>query len=67
VEILNFVQNASKEQLTALGTLGAWMQEKVPVYCTCPSKCNQKCQLAKELNEALALAGERLQAERARP
>jgi hypothetical protein len=61
MEFKDFVQNASKEQLTALGTLGMWMQEKVPLYCTCPSKCNQNCQLAKELNEALMLAGKRLQ------
>jgi len=39
------------------------MQEKVPLYCTCASKCNQNCQLAKELNEALMLAGQRLQAQ----
>lgn len=63
MEIKDFVQNASKEQLTALGTLGMWMQEKVPLYCTCASKCNQNCQLAKELNEALMLAGQRLQAQ----
>lgn len=61
MEFKDFVQNASKEQLIALGTLGMWMQEKVPVYCTCKEKCNQNCQLAKELNEALMLAGQRLQ------
>jgi len=61
MEFKEFVQNASKEQLTALGTLGGWMQEKVPIYCTCSSKCNQNCQLVRELNEALMLAGQRLQ------
>ena len=59
MEFKDFVQNASKEQLIALGM---WMQEKVPVYCNCKEKCNQNCQLAKDLNEALMLAGQRLQA-----
>jgi hypothetical protein len=62
MEFKDFVDTANKDQLIAIGTLGQWMQEKMPVYCTCPSKCNQRCQLVKELNEAMMLAGKRLQA-----
>lgn len=60
MELKTYVENASKEQLTALGTMGAWMHEKFPIYCTCSSKCNQNCQLVRELNDAFMLVGERL-------
>jgi hypothetical protein len=63
LEIKDFVQNASKEQLTALMTMAQWMQEKSPEYCTCSVKCQENCQLVKEMGEAFAIAGQRLQSE----
>ena len=63
MEIKDFVENASKDQLMALATMAQWMQEKVPIYCNCQVKCSQNCQLAKELNEAFVMAGQRLQGE----
>lgn len=60
-DLNNFVQTANEEQLKAFGFLGQWMMENVPKYCTCPSKCSQKCELAKSLGGALQAAGQRLQ------
>ncbi|WP_269851323.1 hypothetical protein [Methanosarcina horonobensis] len=50
-DINSFVQTANEEQLKAFGFLGQWMTENVPKYCTCTSKCNQNCELAKALAE----------------
>jgi hypothetical protein len=63
MEIKDFVQNASKEQLTALMTMAQWMQEKQPQYCNCSVNCSQDCQLVREMGEAFAIAGQRLQSE----
>ncbi|MGI5992528.1 MAG: hypothetical protein ACOX79_09105 [Methanosarcina sp.] len=60
-DINDFVQTANEEQLKAFGFLGQWMAENVPKYCTCTSKCNQNCELAKALGEALQVAGQKLQ------
>jgi hypothetical protein len=60
-DINNFVQTANEEQLKAFGFLGQWMMDMVPKYCTCASKCNQNCELAKALGGALMTAGQRLQ------
>ena len=60
-DIDDFVQTANEEQLKAFGFLGQWMAENVPKYCTCASKCNQNCELAKALGEALQVAGQKLQ------
>jgi hypothetical protein len=60
-DINNFVQTANEDQLKAFGFLGQWMMENVPKYCTCTSKCNQNCELAKALGGALQAAGQKLQ------
>lgn len=60
-DINNFVQNANEEKLKAFGFLGQWMMENVPKYSICTSKCNQNCEIAKALGEALQTAGKRLQ------
>ena len=59
--INNYVQNASAEELKAFGFLGQWMMDNVPKYCTCDCKCNESCELAKSLGEALQIAGQKLQ------
>jgi len=43
--IHNYVQNASVDELKALGFLGQWMMEIKPKYCICTSQCDQKCEL----------------------
>jgi len=63
LEIKDFVQNASKEQLSGMMAMAQWMQEKSPEYCTCSVNCKENCQLVKEMGEAFAIAGQRLQSE----
>jgi len=60
-DINNFVQTANEDQLKAFGFLGQWMMGMVPKYCTCTSKSNQNCELAKALSGALQAAGQKLQ------
>jgi len=61
MDLMDFVNEASPEQLSALGALGAWMGESIPKYCNCPSNCAKDCELAKQLGAALERAGQRLQ------
>lgn len=59
--IQKYVQNASMEELKALGFLGQWMMEFKPKFCNCASKCDQNCELARNLGQAMQMAGQRLQ------
>ncbi len=62
-DIDNYVQNASIEELKALGFLGQWMMENKPKYCICTCKCDSKCELVKALGGAFQTAGQRLQSQ----
>ena len=59
-ELTDIVNAATPDQLRVLAAYAQYMGEAVPKYCTCPSKCNQTCQIAKELNESFQLVGARL-------
>ncbi|WMW25637.1 hypothetical protein RE474_02630 [Methanolobus sediminis] len=62
LEDLNkYVENASKEELEALGFLGQWLMGLKPKYCTCSCKCDMDCEIVKALGGALQNAGQKLQ------
>lgn len=61
MNLMDFVENASPEQLSALGAVGAWMGESMPKYCKCPSNCAKDCELVRQLGAALERAGQRMQ------
>lgn len=60
-DINKYVQNASTEELKALGFLGQWLMDLKPKYCTCACKCDLNCELVKAMGGALQSAGQKLQ------
>lgn len=60
MELREYVEDASKEQLEALVTFAKWLSEKQPKLCTCSVKCYESCQLVKEMQDAFQMASERL-------
>ncbi|MFP4169786.1 MAG: hypothetical protein ACLFUV_02000 [Methanomassiliicoccales archaeon] len=61
MEIMNYIDNANKEQLEALGVLGQWMQEMGGKHCHCTVECYKECELYRQLQNAFGRVGERLQ------